>query len=1124
MPQVQKVILVFAAAAAAFAQTAQITGRVLDSSDAIVPGGTVVVLNTDTGVSRTMATNDSGYYTAPLLPRGNYRVSASKEGFRTVAHSGISLDDGQVFRLDLVLTVGQVAESVEVTATANLLDTSTTAMATVVPKQRIEDLPLLGRNPVALAALVPGVRIMGSFGVLQVSGFDGSRMSIGGGAPSVNNFMVDGVAAENFTSGGLNVSLSVDATEEFRIVTRNPSAEYGRTGGGVINMISRSGANRFSGSLFEFLRNETFDANSFFANRAARAKSPFSYHQFGATLGGPIRRNQTFFFFNWEGVRQSSEPIQLRSVPTELQRRGDFTRTVTQGDLPILIYDPATTVVNPANSSQRIRTPFPGNVIPQNRIHPAARATLAYYPAPNTQGVANTGVNSFYGQAASTLSKDIYGIKVDHNFTPGRRTSARFTYDAAASINPNYYGNIAESDLSPTWYQRRSVVINHVETINPSLLLEARAGLNRFAPLRSARSYGFDVTTIGLPAKLGQQMQIPVFPRFDITDVSSLGSTGDDHLIQANNAWTLGGALTKIHRNHTLKTGAELRVYQLNNTQGTTVLTFTFNRGYTQGPNPNTPSGNAGYGLASFLLGAPASGFARRWTPSTYTAKNIAAFLQDDWKVTPRLTLNLGVRWDYEGAVTDRFNGLSSFDPNLEFKLGSLPVRGALVFPGSGGLSRGMRDASLTDFEPRFGFAYKLFPATSIRGGYGLYHLPGTGLFTIAARTGFDYASTMVASIDGGFTPFNTLSDPYPEGIQPPPGNSQGPQTGLGAAVTGNLRSMARGYSQQWNFNVQQAFARNWLVELGYSGNRGIGLAASRNFTYLPEKARELGAQLQTLVPNPYYRLITVGTLAQQNVTRATLLNYFPQFNPASGLDSWASSTYHAMTARVEKRWSRNFSMLLSYTFSKLIDNNVGNGLNNAFTAGGSNGVQNWDNLRAERAISTSDLPHNLTVTSTWSLPVPRPRNTLARKIVTGWSFNPVLSMASGNPIGVTAPSPAFGGSRPNAVGDPTMENPTINRWLNPAAFAQIQPFTFGNAPRNLPRTRTDGLFNLDLSLLKSVSFRDRYRFQFRAEFFNFTNTPTFGQPASTFGLNDFGVVSSSTQPRRMQLGLKLTF
>jgi outer membrane receptor protein involved in Fe transport len=1123
MHQVLRGIFVLAAAAAAFAQTAQITGRVMDPSDAIVPAATVTITSTDTGVSRTIPTNDSGYYTVPLLPRGNYRVSAAKAGFRTVSRTEISLDDGQVLRLDFSLPVGQVAETIEVTATASLLDTSTTSMATVVPKQRIEDLPLLGRNPVALAALVPGVRTMGGFGGLQVGAFDGSRMAIGGGAPSANNFMIDGVASENFTSGGTNVSLSVDATEEFRIITRNPSAEYGRTGGGVINTISRSGTNQFHGSAFEFLRNETFDANAFYSNRAGRQKAPFSFNQYGATLGGPVRKSSTFFFFNWEAVRQSSEPTALRTVPTELQKRGDFTRTVTQGDALIQIYDPATTIVNPASPSQRIRTPFPGNVIPQSRINPVARATLAYYPAPNTAGVANTGVNSFFGQAPSTLNKNIYGIKVDHNFTPGRRTSARFTYDSTFSGGANYYGNVAESDLSPLTYQRRSIVLNHVETINPTLLIEARAGLNRYAPIRPTRSYGFDVTSLGLPASLAQQMQIPVFPRFDIADVSSLGTTGDDHLIQANNSWTAGASATKIHGSHTIKTGAELRVYQLNNTQGTTVLTFTFSRGYTQGPNPNTPSVNAGYGFASFLLGDPSVGFARRWTPSTYTAKNVAAYVQDDWKVTSRLTLNLGVRWDYEGPITDRFNGLSNFDPNHEFKLGSLPVRGALVFPGSGGLARGMRDASLTDFEPRFGFAYKLLPSTSVRGGFGIYHLPGTGLFTIAARTGYDYASSMVVSVDGGFTPYNTLSNPFPEGIQPPPGNSQGPLTGLGTTVTGNLRSMVRGYSEQWNFNVQQAFAKNWLIELGYSGNHGVSLPASRNFTYLPERARDLGTQLQTLVPNPYYGQIAVGTLAQQNVTRATLLNYYPQFT-ASGLDSWAGSIYHALTARVEKRFSRGFSMLLSYTFSKLIDDNVGNGLNSNFTAGGSNGVQNWDNLRVERAISTSDLPHNLVLTSTWTIPAGRPRNKLVRKVVTGWSLNPMLSMASGNPIAVTAPSPAFGGSRPNVVGDPTLENPTINRWLNPAAFVQIQPFTFGNAPRNLPRTRTDGPFNLDLSLLKSVSFHDRYRLQFRGEFFNFTNTPTFGQPASTFGANDFGIVSSASSPRRIQLGIKVTF
>ena len=359
-----------------------------------------------------------------------------------------------------------------------------------------------------------------------------------------------------------------------------------------------------------------------------------------------------------------------------------------------------------------------------------------------------------------------------------------------------------------------------------------------------------------------------------------------------------------------------------------------------------------------------------------------------------------------------------------------------------------------------------------------------------------------------------------------PTKSSLGLLTGLGLSVGGNYRGLKRGYSQQWNLNVQRELPGQWVVEVGYMGNRGVGMPVNAAFDYLPNSARALGNDLQTQVTNPFFGIVTVGNLSLPTVSRATLLDTYPQFQGASGLDSWADSIYHAATLRVEKRFSRGLSTIISYTFSKLIDNNLGNG-SNGFNDSGANDVQNWENIAAERAVSTSDLPQRVVVSFSYELPFGTGTKGAVRHIVHGWQLNSIVQAQSGNVLSVTANAPAFGGNRPNVAGDPSLDNPTIDMWLNRNAFTTILPFTFGNSPRNLPRTRTDGLFQWDFSMLKSFRVTERFKLQFRGEFFNLTNTPTFGNPGTNINGGNFGQITNiatNTQPRQVQLGLKLYF
>lgn len=1123
----KQILVTLMFACAAFAQTAQITGRVIDSSSATVANAGVSILNTETGVRRQVQTNEEGYYAAPLLSRGIYTVRVQQAGFKESIRSALTLDEGQVLRLDFALEIGQVSEQIEVSGAAPLLETENATVSTVVPNQKILDMPTFGRNPLQFALLVPGVRAAGSYGDLPVSAFGGGRASIGGGGASVNNYMVDGIAAENFSSGGLQTPLSVDATEEFRLIVRNPPAEYGRTGGGVMNLVSKSGTNQFHGTVYEFHRNKSLRANDFFSNRAGRARPPLVFNQWGAAVGGPIKKDRTFFFFNWEQFKQRTLAQTIRTVPTALQRNGDFSETRTAAGALIQVYDPFSTRTDPANPANRIRDQFPGNVIPASRLSATARGVNGFYPVANTAGVALTNANNFFGIGSSPLDKDIYGLRLDHYLSPTRRVAGRYTWDKTLQGVPNFYGNVAEIQTSDLPLQRHSAFVSYSDSLRSNVLFDVRAGLNFYLPNRVTRSLGFDVSQINMASRLNALMQVQSFPRFNMSDMTAVGADQGDQLVQSNKAWSYTGTLNWIRGRHSFKFGSDNRVYQFNNTQGAAGMQFDFNRGFTQGPNPNTAGATSGFGYASFMLGTPTGGQVGFGAPVTLTVKNFALFVQDDWKLTPSLTINLGMRWEVEGGLTDRWGAISNFDPNATTTVNGVNLRGGLAFPGVNGLSRGHRDAEYTNFQPRLGFAWQAAPKTVLRGGYGISYLPTSGIYVGLDRSGFSLNTPLVSSIDGGFTPNETLVNPFPGGKLAPVNSSQGALTLLGQGIGGNLRNIKRGYSQQWTLSIQREFARSWVVEAGYMGNRGVQLPGRLSFDFLPGALRALGTQLQQLTDNPYFGVIP-GNLAlgQRRVTQASLLDTYPQFAGAAGYATLADSIYHAATLRVEKRFSQGLSLLLAYTFSKLIDNNTGDGGNN-FSESGDNSVRNWDNLAAERSVSSNDLPQRLVLSTSYELPFGKSGHWLYRGVAGGWQLNGILSFQSGNVIAVFQNGTAFGSSRPDAVGDPSLPGASINGWLNRAAFANSPAFTFGNVARNLPRTRSDGHNNLDLSMMKSFGIREGIRLQFRAEAFNFTNTPTFGNPAGNIDAGNFGTVTGfapNTNSRAFQLALKLYF
>jgi hypothetical protein len=1139
-PFLRGAVLVLTSVSASLAQqiTGSVTGTVTDPAGAAVTKAVIQLTNTGTGAVQSAATDESGNFRFLLLPPGTYSLQVSSAGFKLFRRDGIIVEVDRSLAIPVALQIGQVSETVEVSGGSPLLEPNTSSLGTVMEEKKVEDLPLNGRNPMGLANLIPTVRGIGYFGGQVLSSWRLAAVGIGGGQPLTNGYLVDGIANDKMVNSGPMTFLTVDSTEEFKVQTNAMPAEFGRTSGGLISMISKSGTNQVHGSLFEFLRNDKLNANDFFANRAGRQIPPDKVNQFGGTAGGPLIRNKLFYFFNYEGYRERSSSIETINSPTTAQRSGDFSTTTTSAGQLIVVYDPATTRADPANPGKFIRDPFVGNRIPAERINTVGQNILSYYPQPNLPGLS---ANLFLISPVP-INKDYESIRLDYNISSSRRLSGRFLDDRLDWHFANFFRNIADVDGRTIKIPRRNAFLGYTDTLSPTLLFDARIGFHRQTEAYNTPSQGFDITRLGMPASLLRQSQPAPgapqgsFPRLSVSDLTTFGGTdaSANHTVTGSASATL----TKIHGAQTWKLGYEFRLYQ-SNVFGVSspVGSYTFNRAFTQGPNPDQASATAGYSVASLLLGVPAGAFAGINAAATDSLKYHALFFQNDWKVLRKLTLNLGLRWDKEGAPTDRYNIFANFDPAIPspLQVPGLNLRGGLVYPGVNGRPREFNTSSNRDFQPRFGFACQLQPKTVLRGGYGVLFVPTTQASYPAI--GFSSRTSMVTSTDGGRTPANTISNPFPNGLIQPTGSSLGALTGVGTNLTGQLFNIGRGYSQQWNFTVQHQPWNNWLFEAAYVGNRGVHLFMyNQNLNWLPNQYLSLGTALGNLVPNPFFGIITSGPLAAAQVPQAQLLLPFPQFtalssslqggvvNPNSFLNS---SIYHALTLKVEKRFSSGFSLLASYAASKLLD--LGDNLTQV-RPGGVTGyvVQNWNNLAAERSKSLYDVPQRLVMTALWNVPFGKTGNPLYRAAAGGWQLNAITTIQSGLPIPLGA-TVLGGGDRPNVVPGASDKPATqsLSQWFNTAAFSAPAPFTYGNVSRTLPDISSDGVFSMDLSAFKNFTVRERYQLQLRAEAFNFTNTPVFDTPGTLYGTPTFGVVTATAfnpHPRVVQLGLRLKF
>lgn len=1131
--------------------TGTIRGTVLDSAGAVIAGAEVSVINIGTNETRTAMSEDNGNYVIPQLKPGTYRVTVRKNGFKLATVNEVKLDVQQIREIDISLTVGAATETVTVTATgAAAIETTSPTVSQTIENKRVVDLPLNGRNPFSLATLSPGVIPA-----------PGSSPFISGGRNATSEVSIDGIsnvnAENNVSILDLNYTPSVDAVQEFSVQTNSVSAEFGRLGGGVINLVTKNGTNQFHWTLFEFHRNSALDATNFFTNRAGQKKGSFRRNQFGGNLGGPIIRDKTFFFVNYEGNRQGTAAVGTYTVPLAEWKRGDFSNLKNAAGQPIIIYDPLTTKPDPNTPGRFTRDPFPNNIIPANRINPVARNLMQFFPTANTTPTnVNTQQNNYTVSGTNVSNSNRIDSRVDHNFSAAWRAFARFSIQFKDRSSPfNQFGSPATpAGDGPTNNTAKSIAVDNLYTVSPSLFVNVRYGLNRKTNVRLPLSSGFDITQLGFSPAIKAIADAAEFPRFDINGITSLGQATFTDLGIFQTTHTFNANVTKTYARHTLKMGMDYRKLMLNFLQlGQPSGQYSFNQGWTQ-RDPNQGSGTAGFGFASLLLGTPASGNISHDPRPASANPYWAWYFEDNWKVSPKLTLTLGLRYDLDVPRTERFDRYSFFDftatspiadrvPTNEFFTKAALI-GAIRYVDAD--NRRQVPTDKNNWGPRFGFAYNLDNRTVVRGAYGIYYAPSG--FQAAGHTGssgmigYRASSNMVVSLDGR-TPIAFLDNPFPSGFNLPTGNSLGAATNIGLGIgEGVIPDDGTPYVQQWNLNVQRELPGQILFEAAYIGSKGTRLLNGESGltqSQLPASFMSLGTRLQDQVTNPFFGIITnpSSSLRFATAARGQLLRPYPQYTGINAFRvPYGFSIYHGGTLKADKRFSNGMSFLVAYTWSKLIDDvstTVG-------FLGQAGARQDAYNRAAERSIGTQDIAHRVVSSFVYDLPFGAGKrfgkgwHPAVNWIAGGWQFNGIATFQSGVPIiisqgantaGIFNPStrPNWNGSDANLNGSKADK---LAQWFSRSAFSITPAFQFGNAPRVMPNLRMDGEKNFDLSLFKNNYFNEgKWNVQFRAEFFNAFNRVRFGGPNGTVDNAAFGTVSGQGNgPRQIQLALKLIF
>jgi hypothetical protein len=1079
-------LLLLSAPLAAQVERASVVGAITDRSGAALPGVEVAVTNEATNVTVRSVTDDSGAYTAVNLIPGSYSITASKSGFRNVVYRNFVLQVSQAARLDIALEIGTVEQTIEVTGSLPLLQTENASVGQVISQQAVEALPLNGRNFVQLAILAPGV-----------SGLDyaqpntinsgrrpdelrpgGTALQANGARNTSNQVLIDGIDNTEMISQTFVVRPAVEGIQEFKVLTNNAGAEYGRAGGAVVVITSKSGGNEWHGSLFNYLRNEATDARNFFA-RTDAPKPPFKLNQYGASLSGPVRKNRTFFFVNYEGYREVFGDSQLVTVPTAAMKRGDFRGVVPNG-----VFDPLTTRANPAGGGT-IRDRFPNDQIPVSRFDAIGAGMVNLWPDPQR----DTLVNNYVANPIKRSNLHRADGRVDHQLTTRDTLFFRFSIDKGLIVMPDTFdkaiGGNEASFAGDNSVDGRNMVASWTRTFSPSTVGDFRYGYTQYG-MSLIPTQLTDPLWARIPGRQTDDPFQPSAPIVGTTGYAGLGNARSTPLIRNQHMHEMIANVSTLKGSHNIKYGIDFRF----RTSGETASPpgesafgrWNFDPAYTRNPAAAAGTGDT---VATMILGYPIAIRRDVFLPGTATLRTdeYNFYIRDEWRVTNKLTLNFGLHYEINTPFREAKDQWVNFDP----------ATGAQLIASQGGVSRtGNINTDYKAWGPRVSFAYQIDKKTVVRGGYGIFYEP-QGNFNTSIRQFRQppFGFTVNIPLSGNDVPARNTSQGFPI-VTTVPDLTRAPALYALRGVTPNYRN---GQIQQFNISAQREVGRDMVVTLGFVGSAGALLSWQRNINQ-PD-------------PGP-------GAIDARRPYASTLAGV----SGIAWLESSANSAYTSMQASFEKRYAKGFYLLGNWTWAHSLDNVGGDG--------GANGPipQDPRNRRADWSSSNADTRHRVNLAATYDLPFKT--TSAARWLVNGWNVGGLVVLQSGLPFTVTvpgSPSNTGSGSRANPVAgaNPTPSNQTINFWFDPAAFATPSAFTWGTLGRNT--LRGPGLYNFDLTAAKKFQLTERWRAEFRSEFFNALNHPQFGLPNSQIGVGTAGTITTTQRAnRQMQFALRVVF
>ena len=1102
--------LCFSGSLRAQAPVGEITGTVTDATGGVVAGAVVSINNAAVNLQRSSATNSAGVYSFPALPPGTYTVKVEMQGFKSEVRGDIILQVSQVARLDFTLQVGSLTDVVEVTGGAPVIETNTTAVGTVIENRRIVELPLNGRNYLQLASLIPGATTNGPASSQGQGRMGGTRnefaLNIAGQRVHFNHFTLDGV--EN-TDSNFNTYLflpSIDALQEFKVESGIMTAEYGRALAQV-NVTTRSGTNDYHGALFEFLRNADLDAKNFF-DSGSKPIPPFKRNQFGGTLGGPVRipkvingKDKLFFFFDYEGLRERKALSQTATVPSAAYQAGDFSTS------PAVVTDPNSRVVD-STGKLISATPFPGNIVPANRITPqtAKFFSLGLYPIPNINP--NVVANNFLNTEGRPTDSDQETGRIDYQASASDSWQFRYSHSAELRYNPINIPNQG-NNINVQVYQG---VLGNTWVIGPSKVNEFKFGISRLESANIARRAGVD-NVVGQIGIQGVPSSFPLYwgvPNIQMSGFSTIGEASDTPFSNWDTIFQWTDNFTWTHGRHSLKFGGDIRHTRFNQLGG--VVTrgrYTFDGRYTIAPGASAAAPNV---MADFLLGDIASSEGQVGVPiANMRSDYLAFYVQDDWRVSSRLTLNLGLRWEDETPWTDKYDNIVNIDFRWDNSQFPVYVRAGngdpyqynppftlppnIPYVRDGRFGRGAFQNNKHDFAPRLGVAYSLTPKTVIRTGAGIYYVRdiGNATFDVVRNAPF---STRRSEPGNLTTPNLTWNNPFSQLASP-------------SFILSNQFNEPTSYVAQWSFGVQRQLTGNSSLEVNYLGSAGVHL-----------------------------RRLTIYNGGGPGPGSAASRRAFPGLGgTVQNMNAPSHSDYHGLQMRFQQRFSHGFTLLGSFAYARSIDN--GSGVRT--TDGDSLTPSDNYNLKGERGLSAFDFRKRLTASTLYELPfgkgkaLMRSAPGVVDAFLGGWQVGTILTLQDGFPNTATC---GFGGVQnsdttcyPDATGiDPALSRGQQDpkRWFNPAAFVDRIPgygaqYRYGNSGRNT--VIGPGIVAWDFSAAKRFRFSEQRNLEFRAEFFNMPNHPIFGQPGMSPGTASYGVVGSTKiDSRQLQFGLKLNY